>query len=391
MEASKEAPKVSRKLLVRRTARIFICYRRSDSAAAAAHLRASLRRRFGAAAVFRDEDSIEPGEDFPLAIEREIRHATVVLVLIGKRWLSRLQALGTLGDPLRLDHVRREIEIALEAKRNIIPVLVDGASMPDASKLPAPIAALSSRDAVILRWHESVAELGGRILTLEREMVSNFRVDLGLGNSTEASRAKSAAIYAMEISLRNQGHKTYALDGEDLSLALARIAEVKYFKGVMFRDLIYVLDLVGVKAKKGAERYVARSRAIVDLNDIPPLLQCRTPVLAGFNVKRSWIETPATTTGVLEGGVGEPTVGGSLGVITDWNPRTLMFTIDTRRSVVGRAGVLELSFNAVADSVDRTEVRAIEAALLPVPLSLKAQRDLASIQPRYPRKPQRTT
>jgi hypothetical protein len=48
------------------------------------------------------------------------------------------------------DHVRREIELALERNVKIIPVLVGGAEIPGPQELPSSIAALSSRNALVI-------------------------------------------------------------------------------------------------------------------------------------------------------------------------------------------------------------------------------------------------
>src|SRR4051794_37501364 len=68
--------------------RIFISYRRQDTAATAAHLHVSLGRRFGADRVFRDVATIAPGEDFAAEIERAIAGTSVFIALIGRRWLT---------------------------------------------------------------------------------------------------------------------------------------------------------------------------------------------------------------------------------------------------------------------------------------------------------------
>src|SRR5690349_17582213 len=68
--------------------RIFISYRRDDTAASAEHLYASLSRRFGKDKVFRDVVTIGPGDDFADEIERAIAGTSVFIALIGRRWLT---------------------------------------------------------------------------------------------------------------------------------------------------------------------------------------------------------------------------------------------------------------------------------------------------------------
>jgi hypothetical protein len=56
-----------------------------------------------------------------------------------------------LDDPA--DFVRIEIEAALERGVRVIPVLVDGASMPNPGELPASLAKLTRRQALELSPH----------------------------------------------------------------------------------------------------------------------------------------------------------------------------------------------------------------------------------------------
>lgn len=93
-----------------------------------------------------DVADIAPGQDFPEVIDRTVSGCQVVLVLIGPHWLSILGA-----RPEGEDFVRHEVGAAITRGVTIIPVLVGGASMPQTRDLPAPLAALSRREAVELR------------------------------------------------------------------------------------------------------------------------------------------------------------------------------------------------------------------------------------------------
>jgi hypothetical protein len=74
----------------------------------------------------------------------------VLLALVGDRWLTVTDKQGQrrLDDPN--DFVRLEIEAALRRKVRIIPILVEGATMPHADELPAAIAGLARRQALEL-------------------------------------------------------------------------------------------------------------------------------------------------------------------------------------------------------------------------------------------------
>lgn len=142
-------------------ARIFLSYRRDDSAGFAGRLADAMEAEFGAGSVFRDVDDIRPGEDFIHAIESHLQQVGVVLVMIGPRWLDAgADGRRRLDDAN--DFVRQEIQAALESGKPLIPLLVGGASMPAEADLPAAIAGLSRRQAVVLtdsNWRGDVERL----------------------------------------------------------------------------------------------------------------------------------------------------------------------------------------------------------------------------------------
>jgi hypothetical protein len=107
-----------------------------------------LVEHFSAEQVFKDVDSIEPGDDFVERITAAVSSCDVLLALIGEQWLTVTDENGhrRLDDPR--DYVRVEIETALGRKIRVIPILVDEARMPHANQLPATLAPLARRNAV---------------------------------------------------------------------------------------------------------------------------------------------------------------------------------------------------------------------------------------------------
>jgi hypothetical protein len=69
--------------------RIFISYRRNDSARTASLVYEYLRRAFGTDNVFRDSEKIMPGSDFRGALKKAAVNCDVMLVIIGTNWLKR--------------------------------------------------------------------------------------------------------------------------------------------------------------------------------------------------------------------------------------------------------------------------------------------------------------
>jgi hypothetical protein len=132
------------------TGRIFISYRREETAYPAGWLFDRLAGRFGAAQVFKDVDSIELGDDFVEVITRAVGSCDVLLALIGDQWVTIADERGRrrLDDPN--DFVRLEIEAALSRGVRLIPILVGAASMPPEDGLPESLAPLVRRQALEL-------------------------------------------------------------------------------------------------------------------------------------------------------------------------------------------------------------------------------------------------
>ena len=130
--------------------RIFMTYRREDTAYPAAWLFDRLAGHFGRDQVFKDIDSIELGDDFVEVITAAVGSCDALLALIGDRWLSSTDRDGQrrLDDPG--DFVRLEIEAALARDVRVIPILVGGAQMPRVDELPGSLAKLARRQALEL-------------------------------------------------------------------------------------------------------------------------------------------------------------------------------------------------------------------------------------------------
>jgi hypothetical protein len=107
-------------------------------------------------------DDINPGEDFVRRLETALGDCAVLLAVIGRKWATAADSRGQrrLDDPQ--DYVRVEIATALQRDLRVVPVLVDGAPMPNPADLPDPLTALSRRQAVTLAdgsWADDVARL----------------------------------------------------------------------------------------------------------------------------------------------------------------------------------------------------------------------------------------
>jgi hypothetical protein len=139
---------------------VFLSYRRDDTRHVAGRIADRLHEHFE---LFMDTDTIEPGMDFIEVIRREVGECDVLLAVMGPRWATLADAHGRrrLEDPN--DWVAEEIRVALQRNIRVIPVLVDGADMPDPQELPAELAHLASRQAMTVR-HESFGPDADRLI-----------------------------------------------------------------------------------------------------------------------------------------------------------------------------------------------------------------------------------
>jgi len=152
---------------------IFISYRDDDSDIAAALIDRELTARFGSDLVFLDCRSIPVGVDFIDELLGRLRACSVLLVVMGPRWLNLVNAVGERRIDSPADWVRREIAEALAHGLRVIPVLLDGATLPAAEELPHDIAGLSRRQYVPLRRRHiglDLADLGERIIRVEPDL-----------------------------------------------------------------------------------------------------------------------------------------------------------------------------------------------------------------------------
>jgi TIR domain len=126
---------------------IFISYRREDSAGYTRAIYNGLAQHFSKEGIFMDVDAIEPGVPFDEAIRQAVGQCDVLLAVIGRHWMDRQEGVGPrINDPK--DFVRLEISTALSRDVRVIPVLLDGASMPSEEALPEPLRLLARRHAV---------------------------------------------------------------------------------------------------------------------------------------------------------------------------------------------------------------------------------------------------
>ncbi|MFI0738208.1 toll/interleukin-1 receptor domain-containing protein [Streptomyces sp. NPDC021100] len=122
---------------------VFVNYRTNDEEATATLVDRELSRVFGDENVFRASKSIGMGSRFPQELLTAVRRSTVLLAVIGPRWLKPAGPGGRSPLEDENDWTRREIHEALETGAIVIPLLVGGAQRLRHEELPVEIADLA--------------------------------------------------------------------------------------------------------------------------------------------------------------------------------------------------------------------------------------------------------
>jgi hypothetical protein len=199
--------------------RIFISYRREETAYAAGWLFDRLADEFGGEQLFKDVDSIELGDDFVEVITAAVGSCDVLLALIGDRWLTILDEDGgrRLDNPD--DFVRLEIEAALAREVRVIPILVDGARMPRADELPPSMAKLVRRQALELSPSRFKSDTS-RLLTVLANTLAEVRTEQGHAASIGTPAGKTPASSRTEG--RREPGEPYEQETDDGAQATTR-------------------------------------------------------------------------------------------------------------------------------------------------------------------------
>lgn len=129
--------------------KIFISYRRQDSAIFTGRVFDRLIQYYGDESVFLDIDSIPSAADFPQVLTASIAQCGVFLAIVGHKWLGdddQKSGQRRIDDPA--DFVRRELEQALQKSKPVIPIYF-GERLPlVAGELPDTLKPLATANAI---------------------------------------------------------------------------------------------------------------------------------------------------------------------------------------------------------------------------------------------------
>ncbi len=164
---------------------IFISYRQADAKAWAIALRDGLAQVFGEDQVFLDKDTLHAGNwrrQIHLALER----CTVVLLVVGPRWLTILDEQNRPRISLAEDVHHQEIALALDRSGvTVIPVLVDDASMPRAEQLPTDLQSLCDQQAFKIDDSQARRKADLEVLIQNIQAIGGLKARAGTTNASE--------------------------------------------------------------------------------------------------------------------------------------------------------------------------------------------------------------
>jgi hypothetical protein len=169
-------------------ASIFISYRRIGALVHARALFERLRNEFGPGEVFIDLEGIEYGVDFVDILNKQLNGCQVMMAIIDPHWATAADKQGRRRIDREYDYVRTEIVAALARGIRTVPVLIDGAEMPDPADLPEPLRPLTRRNALMLDFNQFDAEIG-RLISEIRKILATSAPTTSIQPVAEPSRA----------------------------------------------------------------------------------------------------------------------------------------------------------------------------------------------------------
>jgi len=186
--------------------KIFISYRRDDSASLALGICQFLERQFGRNNVFIDVD-MQAGAKFPDLLERRLGECKILLALIGPRWLDARDDAGNrrLDDPN--DWVRLEIARALKRGITVIPVRVEGANLPKKSTSPADIQRLLDNQAAVVTTAGFSNEMAGLAHDI-RPISNHFLKLIWIAGAVSALSPRQPPLSALRAQARSLNART---------------------------------------------------------------------------------------------------------------------------------------------------------------------------------------
>jgi hypothetical protein len=198
--------------------KIFISYRRDDSRYQARMIYEAFLRGMPRENVFMDIDTIPLGVNFVKVLEGWVEQCEVLLVLMGAGWANSTDpktGKRRLDNPK--DFVRVEIRGALTRDIPVVPVMLDGAEIPDEAQLPDDIKGLLSRNAEFVEYRTFDADVQRLLRKLgvggsaKQTAVPATIAGTRRAQTIEPSTRSSAQDFETEVDLADKARETRTL------------------------------------------------------------------------------------------------------------------------------------------------------------------------------------
>jgi hypothetical protein len=154
--------------------KVFISYRRSDTAQIVGRVYDRLKSEISEDDLVFDVNTIPIGVDFKEYISGAVGESAVLLVMVGEKWLSSAwkRTRWWFESKPKVDFVQVEIELALDLGVPILPLLVDSTAMPNVDDLPNSIKEFVFLNAAAIRsgrdFHKDMDRVLERIVPLRK-------------------------------------------------------------------------------------------------------------------------------------------------------------------------------------------------------------------------------
>jgi photosystem II stability/assembly factor-like uncharacterized protein len=145
---------------------VVLVSRPPDRGGAIVRLRDRLAQHFGQRHVKVLWEAIAPAAagDMPQRMRRMVRHSDVALVVVGADGVSAPDATGRYPLDYPADPVRLALEVILDMGTPLIPLLLEGALVPDVSELPASLGLLPALNGIEVDTDSNFALHAARVI-----------------------------------------------------------------------------------------------------------------------------------------------------------------------------------------------------------------------------------
>jgi hypothetical protein len=195
--------------------RVFMSYRRADDRHFIGRLHDQLCGAFGDDMVFRDIDSIPAGTNFRSVILRTLNEVDAIVAVIGPNWARKGE------DKDAPDYVYLELAEALKQHKPVIPVLIEGTSMPLPDELPSDLVPLTEIHAVSVHGDPAFRRDSARLIESISDVVTADRERVA-----QQRRAAEELVRRAEAERSEREQRAEGLRAEERA-ARARLAELE--------------------------------------------------------------------------------------------------------------------------------------------------------------------